>query len=119
MAGHAFQDRTRGGRPTPCFMNADLDKLTIEDDLTILYKGKRPTSLKSIGRGGYGEIFRLVYADGAKFILKKQQTDDEALDNLDTAEGLRDCDLVEFKSVNVDDQQICVYPAALDPVSAF
>ena len=101
-----LHDRTRGGRPTPCYMEADLDQLVITEDLKVLYKGRKPRKMEQIGEGGYGTVFMLRYSDGSKFILKKQAVDEEALTNLKTAEGLRDCDLVEFKAVNIDDRQI-------------
>ena len=99
-------DRRRGGRPTPCYMEADLDQLVVTDKLRVLYKGKKPTDMEQIGEGGYGTVFMLQYADGTEFIMMKLAADEEALTNLKTAEGLRDCDLVEFKAVNINDREI-------------
>ena len=112
--GFVFTDRTRGGQPTPCSRGASLDDLTVTDMLETLYKGKPAINTSYLSEGGYGTVFLLEFEGGVKFCLKQQEVEEEALENLKTAEGLRDCALVDFKSMNVDDDQIWTWMEVME-----
>jgi hypothetical protein len=112
--GFAFKDRTRGGQPTPCSRGANLDDLTVTDFLETLYKGKPHTKITYLSEGGYGKVYLLEFEGGVKFVMKQQDTEDEALENLKTAQGLRDCALVDFKSMNVDDHEIWTWMEVME-----
>ena len=108
-----YSDRTRGGRPTGCAV--DLDEVRVTDAYEVLYKGSPPLEGTKIGQGAYGRVFRLSYfTDSAKLTLKQQNMDDEVLESMRVAESLRDCALVDFKSMNIEDLEIWTLMEAMD-----
>lgn len=109
-----YTDRTHGGKPTPCAAGVDLDDLRVSEDYAVEYKGAEPTEIETIGGGTFGVVHRLTYADGAAVMLKQQDVTDAALANLRAAEALKECDLVDFRSVNVEDLQIWTMMEALE-----
>ena len=98
MPRRAYRDRTRGGIPTACNGEVDLDLTELRGG-TIMYKGRRPTRTRRIGKGSYGVVSLYTYPDGAQLTVKKQPAEWDAIDNMPIAESLRSCELVDFKAI--------------------
>lgn len=123
-AGGIFNSQRRGGRGTRCAV--DLRDVSIHGD-KVLYKGQPPDADSSIvGQGAYGEVYKLFYTQRgrgrrsrqwpdkswkstgrapkavATLIVKIQDLTGEAARNLEAARALKECALVDFKSVKVD-----------------
>ena len=59
------------------------------------------SSVEEIGQGSFGKVYQCRFVDGPTLAIKFQQWDSSAVDQLRIAERLVECDLIEFRAIQI------------------
>ena len=128
LKGTGYRDRTLGGGvPTSCIGAVKLSKLSVDTNSSVtlttkpwtlggarlLYNGTAPSSCTRVGRGAYGEVYKVSYPSVGSIVLKDQVRTAETVANLRVAASLKACNLVQFRFFQIDGPDVNKNPQRL------